>query len=383
MHQTVREFFLYSDGSAAKSKFSMSHEDAHSRISIACLRYLILCVTSTTLENELPSVDSWTAEHFETYTQHLNDKPFINYALSYLTQHINVCKQDANISRFVSQLDEILTRDLPLVLLGRWVGYNLSGTLPDRGAAENFKTQILHTATRMGFSRVVEAVLIVGAQVEARLQDKTPLIISAQRGDNVTVRLLIDWDADKEAKGSDGRTALHVAALNRQDSTVQLFVKTLGADMEAGDRGGRTALHVAALNGHDSTVQLLVKTLGADMKAKDSKWRKALHLAVAQGHESTIRLLVTFGANTEAEDLVRRTALHYAAAYGHESIVQLLINEFRANKEGEDNWKYTALHYAAMFGHDSTVRLLINTLHVNMEATDLGGNTALDLARKL
>ncbi|KAF8538316.1 hypothetical protein BDD12DRAFT_794098, partial [Trichophaea hybrida] len=83
MHQTVREFFLRP---TAKSRFRMSYEDSHIRISITCLRYLMLCAANTSLE--LPSVDTWTPKHYEAYAEYLKKRPFINYALSHLTQHI-------------------------------------------------------------------------------------------------------------------------------------------------------------------------------------------------------------------------------------------------------------------------------------------------------
>ncbi|KAF8242130.1 ankyrin, partial [Wilcoxina mikolae CBS 423.85] len=80
----------------------------------------------------------------------------------------------------------------------------------------------------------------------------------AANGHKATVRLLLDIGAHRKAKDSKGRTALHHAASNGRDTTVQLLVKTLGADMEAKDGYNWTALHYAAGNGHDTTVELLV-----------------------------------------------------------------------------------------------------------------------------
>ncbi|KAF8537671.1 hypothetical protein BDD12DRAFT_930582, partial [Trichophaea hybrida] len=85
MHQTVREFF---HRLTAKSRFRMSCRDSHIRISITCVRYLMLCAANTSLGKKLPSVDNWTPKHFEIYAEYLHKRPFINYALSHLTQHI-------------------------------------------------------------------------------------------------------------------------------------------------------------------------------------------------------------------------------------------------------------------------------------------------------
>ncbi|KAF8536357.1 hypothetical protein BDD12DRAFT_663390, partial [Trichophaea hybrida] len=347
MHQTVREFFLCTDGPVAKSKFSICHEDAHARISIICVRYLMLCAGNTTLENTLPSIGSWAHKHFETYTHHLNNRPFINYVLNNLKYHMDGCRHDANVSRYVSHLVERLTGNRAFFLFESWVKSHLHIMLPGHklsGSDENFKTQILHTAARMGFSRVVEVLLTAGAQVEARFKGKTPLIVSADRGDDTTVRVLNDWHANKEAKDDEGQTALHHAAFNSYESTVRLLVETLGANKEATDNKARTALHYAALNGHESTVRMLVETLGADKEAKDTSGWTALHHAAFNGHESTVRLLVeTLGADKEATDKIAQTALHHAASNGHDSTVHLLIETLGADKEATDKIAQTAL----------------------------------------
>ncbi|KAF8533261.1 hypothetical protein BDD12DRAFT_762107, partial [Trichophaea hybrida] len=96
MHQTVREFFLlyntpvtgFFNRPTAMSRFRMSYGDSHIRISITCFRYLMLCAANTSLEKDLPNVDSWIPKHFDAYAKYLNERPFINYALSHLTQHI-------------------------------------------------------------------------------------------------------------------------------------------------------------------------------------------------------------------------------------------------------------------------------------------------------
>jgi hypothetical protein len=48
---------------------------------------------------------------------------------------------------------------------------------------------------------VAEELFLAGAQVDDRLQDKTPLIVSAERGCDAIIQLLIDWNANKEATG--------------------------------------------------------------------------------------------------------------------------------------------------------------------------------------
>ena len=385
MHQTVREFFLRPNGYVTKSKFSMNNDhDSHLRISITCIRYLMLCAAKS-LQNEPPNIESWDSEHFEVYARYINERPFINYALSHLKTHMDGCRQNPNISHFVLQLAERLISSPAFFLLESWVSSNLNWTqttsYEQSRAADNFRNQTLHAAIRMRFPVVAEALLRAGAQVEARLQGKTPLIVSAERGDDMTIRLLIDWDADKDAKDSNGGTALHHAASNGRGSTIRMLVETLGADDEAKNNNGEMALHCASSNGHDSTVRMFVETLGADKEAKTSKGETALHSAAWNGHDSTIRMLVeTLGADREAKNNNGKTALHCAASNGHDSTVRMLVDPLGADKEAKNNNGGTALHYAASNGHDSTVRMLVETLGVDKEAKDSQGQTALHFA---
>jgi hypothetical protein len=207
MHQTVLTFFSETDGTAAKSaNFNISNvKYAHVRLSVICIRYLMLCAVKS-LHNEPRNIESWDSDNFEAYARHINERPFLNYIISHLNQHIDSCRQDATVSRCVSQLASRLIGNTAFFLLESWVDAHLNISLPPHElneSAENFRNQILHAATSMRFSRVVEVSLRVGAQVEARLHGKTPLIVSAGRGDDITVQLLIDWVADKEAKDTD------------------------------------------------------------------------------------------------------------------------------------------------------------------------------------
>lgn len=51
-------------------------------------------------------------------------------------------------------------------------------------------------------------------------------------------------DLDLEARDSQGRTALHLAALNKHDNTVR-FLLSMGVDFDAVDNHGETPLHMA------------------------------------------------------------------------------------------------------------------------------------------
>jgi ankyrin repeat domain-containing protein 50 len=193
MHQTVREFFLGPGGYVARSKLRMSEKDARVGLSITCTRYLMLYAANTKLANKLSNIKSWTLEHFERYARYLNERPLINYALDHLKHHINSCRDTDSPLHFVSRFVEELTDSPAAYLLESWVASHLKKTFHNHElskAAEDFRNKILHAAARKRFPRAAEALLLVGAQVEAPLQGNTPLIISAEQGDNTTALLL-------------------------------------------------------------------------------------------------------------------------------------------------------------------------------------------------
>jgi ankyrin repeat protein len=71
-----------------------------------------------------------------------------------------------------------------------------------------------------------------------------------------TAKLLLEKGANIEAKTSDGRTALYVAASNKHDAVVKLLLER-GANIEVEDQNGETPLYIAYANGHTGVVKLL------------------------------------------------------------------------------------------------------------------------------
>jgi len=400
----------------------MREDDARKSISITCIRYLILFVARSTQATELPSTEFWEPVHFEKYVEHLNERTLIDFALSHFQQHKddrtlhpqkhNACSQCISDRQLVSHLSYQLTNNPASLLLGSWVySYLLRGVAAEDQwpSAKGFRNNILHTATRMKHSQVVEALLTAGADKEAWMLGKTPLLVSAEIGDVATAGVLLRKGARIDARDDKQQTALLIAAMKGHDRMISLLVNC-GANKEEINRHGRAALHYAALNGHKSTVQLLLD-LKADIEAKNDNSLTALHLAAWSGHEAVVRLLLDRNANIEAEDKNGWRALYFATLSNHDAMVRLLVCrnadiEARNNKgstvlhlaalsnyeaavrllldrkadiEAKNNYSSTALHLAAWSGHEVTVRLLVDR-NADIEAKDNSGRTALHLA---
>lgn len=62
------------------------------------------------------------------------------------------------------------------------------------------------------------------------------------------MQLLLNASADVDLQAQNGCTALHNAAANGHDSSVELLI-CQGCDVDVQNSGGATALHVAATKG--------------------------------------------------------------------------------------------------------------------------------------
>ena len=383
MHQTVREFFRPA-GPTGLSVFRMSgNNDAHLGIAISCIRYLMLCATNPSLSDP-PNPTTWTTDHFEACVRYLHERPFIKYALSYLQEHLHKCRQVTRILALISQTREQFTSGPVSCILEAWVPQDwrlVVATEKEQHDSKEFRNRLLHTATRMKCSQVVDVLLIAGAEVEACLDGKTPLMVSAEIGDCETARVLLDRGASMRAKDNDKQTALHLAARNGYSNVVGLLIDR-GAEKEATDNKGRTALHLAAVSGQEGNARLLLDQ-GAGIEARDAEWQTALHLAAANGRDSFVALLMNRGIRMEAEDTYGWQALHTAAWNGHGGTVKMLVETLSADKEARDECGWTALHVAAFSGRNTIVEMIVKKLGADKDAKDKAGWTALHFVAAL
>ena len=139
MHQTVRRFFLRLTGSA--HAFTMNSDDAHIRISVVCIRYLLLCANCK-LGKKFPDIESWNSEHLEAYAHYISERPLISYTLCHLKNHMHFCLQEVSISDLVIQIIEKLADNPASYLLESWITSQLKMTSPEvpSGTAQRLHT---------------------------------------------------------------------------------------------------------------------------------------------------------------------------------------------------------------------------------------------------
>ena len=92
------------------------------------------------------------------------------------------------------------------------------------------------------------------------------LCYAASNGDLSLIRLLVSTGAEVNGADYDGRTPLHMAAVEGQTKAVS-FLLHLGAKPEAKDNYGNTPLDEAKKNNREECARVLERTLRNKNKA--------------------------------------------------------------------------------------------------------------------
>ncbi len=157
------------------------------------------------------------------------------------------------------------------------------------------------------------------------VEDATPLLVAARRGDLKTVDAAIAARVDLEATDGLGRTPLIRAALYGHAPIVVRLAKA-GAKLDAMTPDDKhSALLVAANEGHIAVIQALAEAK-ADMNIRaGADAPTPLLAAVANGKVESVRALLAGGADPNVWTENDTTAIRLAAVGGNLALVQALL----------------------------------------------------------
>lgn len=187
--------------------------------------------------------------------------------------------------------------------------------------------QVIFKAIERRQLTTVQLLLHDGTKTEVKYEygAETPLIWSVRYGCESIVRLLLDNNANTEAKNKDGTTALMTAAMHGDRAMVQLLMDR-GANINANDYMGKDALMIAAEFGKSDMVQMLLDR-GADIRTKDKSDMIALMHALIGCNESTLKSLLRCGADIIA-NMIPQTdepLVYIAARNKSQFVIDLLL----------------------------------------------------------
>ena len=230
----------------------------------------------------------------------------------------------------------------------------------------------LHVAAINEKASNLDTLLTYKADIHAKTAKEKidALHLACAHGSMKAAKLLLARGANPKAAASNGWTPLHSAAVNGQDTIVQLFHE-LGKDLSPMCPDG-TPLDFARIH-KKATTEALFKSLGAKKGADLS-----VHLAARHGDMDALKSWLSNRANAHFRERKHQaTPLHWAAETDQlEAATFLLSKGAKATSRTDGGW--TALHSAAAKGSTNVIALLLKR-RVSINAISQSG-TPLDLA---
>ena len=187
---------------------------------------------------------------------------------------------------------------------------------------------------------------------------------AVKNGDEEKMRELLDsGKAHVNDKDDLGRTPLHWASMNEQDSGLaSILVMDYEADPKVRDNRGTLPSHFAASNGNIITLGNLLR-YGAALDAKadpiNSEWLPLDGQPATSAYSQGIFIYPYICEEINAIDGQGRTLLHLATYYGHKEAVEYLLVWFGGiNRNLEDNDGNTPLEIALEKGYEEIIDIL-------------------------
>jgi ankyrin repeat protein/peroxiredoxin len=224
----------------------------------------------------------------------------------------------------------------------------------------------LHRAARAGDLSQVQAMIAAGVDVNSRdAMGGTPLHDAAWSGEAAVAAYLLQAGAFVNARHADGGSSpLHYAVLTNHPDVVEVLLDH-NADVQARYKTGQMPLHLAAARGYGRIAALLIAH-GADVNARDETGATPLSEAAWTGEAEMVRLLISKGANpADVNPETGMTPLHAAASRGYKEVARALI-EAGARADIRDKNGATPLYLALQFQRMDVVDILVRDPQGNL-----------------
>lgn len=292
---------------------------------------------------------------------------------------------------------------------------------PDIDAQDELGRTPLYEACLEGFSEVVEALLLSGADKQKSDRDgDSPLHSLCRIGNLDMIKLLVSKGANKDQVNLKGETPLHIACRCKLKSAADVvqYLLSEGASKERADSKGKTPLYRALESRNDPVARTLKeagavtptlehcssyysnfildltkdirgipfdkleaseqKKLRSVITSQNSAGKTILHLACAEGDVEAVPILISWKPDLNIRDKEGQTPLFLSCSNGFSAIVEILLlagaDPNKPDKNGD-----TPLHVSCRVGFCQTAKLLISH-GADQEQVNLSNETPLHFA---
>ncbi|KAL6283866.1 hypothetical protein ACE6H2_014795 [Prunus campanulata] len=349
--------------------------------------------------------------------QLLNDNPSLLYQLTpreNTALHIAVQFGDSNVvAEIYSRSRSLLTQqnldgDTPLHVAARVGCFSIfndlvreilsmsqedfrnanDGTFETLRMGNKGKNTVLHEAVRNGHIKLVEFLLTMDPKLASIENDagESPLYLAAREGMFEILNQILKSTASSAHGGSDGRTALHAAVIEKHFDIVETLLRFKQQLIKETDHQGRTPLFYAASLGQHRTVQRLLELDTSIAYVLDKEDHSPIHVAASKGHTSVIREIIRHCPDSgEICDLYGQNALHMAIVGGRANVVRYILEtpELECLINQPDVIGNTPLHLATTERKTWIMYYLMWDGRVHQSSINKCGQTAFDIDRSI
>lgn len=189
----------------------------------------------------------------------------------------------------------------------------------------------------------------------------------------------------------DGYTKLHLAILHNIEPAVSALIQLVPDSSYLNIRNfcGQTALHLAVLLGQHSTVTLLINA-GGDVNVRDNRCNTALHLACLNEDLESVGIIISavyplkekkLLANLEQWNYEGETCFFIASKARNIAIMRALASNGADVNAREGRSGYTSLHLAVESKASDVIKFLCEECPtLNIDTENYGGLTAFQLS---
>jgi ankyrin repeat protein len=213
--------------------------------------------------------------------------------------------------------------------------------------------------------------------LQQTIEGETSVHIAAQHGHLSIIRLLLDSNADINAKRNDGCTPLHLASCLDSETLEQEY-PGIGNIAWGGwqGRAPRWQFGQPTAQIHVDVLELLL-TRGADVHAEDSKDRTPFYYAARAGRVEFAGPLLGHGARIEPQTGSLESILGVCAIWGHFGFAKLLLDIGQFGRPGEPAENPSNELCSAVVGAQPEMVDLLLDNGFDVESKDYNGNTPL------